>query len=91
MPDPRRNARPIPFQETLGCLRQQRLGLFGWCSDCAALYRKDVPAAQRVVASFDIDLGKLIAERGADATCVRMPPVPCHDAAGGRITAPAKA
>jgi hypothetical protein len=36
-----------------------------------------VPAKQRINAHFDIDLGKLIAERGADAPCIRMSPVPC--------------
>ncbi len=82
MPDPHPNARPIPFHETLGCLRQQRYNLFGWCSDCAALYRKDMPPGQRVRASFDIDLEKLIAERGADATCIRMPPIPCPRCSG---------
>ncbi len=71
------DARHIPLEETLGCLRRHGFSLFGWCGDCADLYRMDMPAQQRPMAFFDIDLGRLIAERGADATYIRMPPVPC--------------
>ncbi len=81
--------------DTLGYLQRYGRSLFGWCNDCAAPYRKDIPAGRRVVALFDIDLDKLIAERGADATCIRMPPVPCPRCGGRRtvyrITALGKA
>jgi hypothetical protein len=73
MPD----ARPRPPAGTFAWLRDHRFTLFGSCDDCAALYRKDLPASERVPAFFDIDLEKLIAERGAGASYIRMAPVPC--------------
>jgi hypothetical protein len=63
--------------DALGKLHERGYGLFGACLDCSRLYRMDAPAKQRISAHFDIDLGKLIEERGADATCICMPPVPC--------------
>lgn len=55
----------------------------------------DVPAEQRGRAAFDIDLDRLIAERGADATCIGMPPVPCPRCGSRRteyrVLAPSKA
>jgi hypothetical protein len=63
--------------DTLGKLHERGYGMFGTCLDCTRLYSMDAPADQRISAHFDIDLGKLIAERGAAADCVRMPPVPC--------------
>jgi hypothetical protein len=62
---------------TLGKLHERGYGMFGTCLDCASLYRMDAPAEKRISAHFDIDLGKLIEERGADAPCIRMAPVPC--------------
>ena len=50
--------------------------LWGWCGDCAKLYRMDVPAEYPVKA--------LVAERGADS-CVRMAPVP-RFMSGHRVT-----
>jgi hypothetical protein len=73
MPD----ARPVPYNQTLACLRHHGFSLFGWCCDCAKQYRMDIPAEQRVIASFDISLDRLIAERGAGATYIRMRPVSC--------------
>jgi hypothetical protein len=49
--------------------------LFGSCCDCAKLYRMDAPAQQRISSTFDIDLDKLIEERGAETSCVRRAPV----------------
>jgi hypothetical protein len=63
--------------DTLGRLRDHGYGMFGTCLDCSALYRMDAPAAECIGGSFDIDLGALIAERGADAPVIRMEPVPC--------------
>lgn len=63
--------------DTLGKLRSHGYGMFGTCLDCSRLYRMDAPAEQRISAHFDIDLGKLIEERGADADCIHMAPVPC--------------
>jgi hypothetical protein len=63
--------------DTLGKLYERGYGLFGTCLDCARLYRMDASAEQCISNSFDIDLGKLVEERGADAPCVRMAPVPC--------------
>jgi hypothetical protein len=63
--------------DTLGKLHERGYGMFGTCLDCAKLYRMDVPAEQCISSSFDIDLRRLIEERGADAPCIRMAPVPC--------------
>jgi hypothetical protein len=63
--------------DTLGKLHERGYGMFGTCLDCARLYRMDAPAKERISACFDIDLEKLIGERGADATCIRMPPIHC--------------
>jgi hypothetical protein len=67
--------------DTLDRLRRQRHGLFGWCYDCDGF--------------FAIDLDALIAERGANASTIRMAPIPCGRCGGTRteyrITAPDKA
>jgi hypothetical protein len=63
--------------DTLGKLHARGYGMFGTCLHCARLYRMDVPAEEQISACFDIDLGKLIEERGANADCIRMPPVRC--------------
>ena len=63
--------------DTLGKLHERGYGMFGTCLDCSRLYRMDAPADQRISAFFDIDLGKLIEERGAASSCIRMVPVPC--------------
>jgi hypothetical protein len=68
---------PMISVDTLGHLHARGYRLFGSCSDCAKLYRLDAPPERRVSSSFDIDLDKLIAERGAGTSCVRMAPVPC--------------
>jgi hypothetical protein len=62
---------------TLGKLHERGYGMFGTCLDCASLYRMDAPAEKRISAHFDIDLRKLIAERGAYADCIHRPAVPC--------------
>jgi hypothetical protein len=80
--------------DTIGQLQQYGHGLFGWCLDCSALYRMDVPAERRASGFFEVDLGELIAERGTDAPCISMAPVPCPRCGGRRtecrITAPGK-
>jgi hypothetical protein len=81
MPDDRTT--PIAL-DTLGKLRARGNGLWGSCLDCAALYRKDLPAEMQISSSFDINLDRLIAERGADSTCIRMAPVPCPRCGGRR-------
>jgi len=53
--------------DTLGKLRDRGYGMFGTCLDCSALYRMSAPEAECLGGSFDIDLGTLIAERGAEA------------------------
>jgi hypothetical protein len=63
--------------DTLVKLLERGYGMFGTCLDCVRLYRMDVPAEQQVSSDFDIDLAKLVAERGAASSCIRMPPVPC--------------
>jgi hypothetical protein len=63
--------------DTLGKLHERGYGMFGVCRRCAGLYRMDMPAEQRISAHFDIELAKLIAERGADTDCIRMPPLLC--------------
>jgi hypothetical protein len=60
---PEQRTTPIAI-DTLGRLRDHGYALWGSCLDCAALYRKDVPAGQGIVSSFDIDLDDLIAENG---------------------------
>ena len=37
----------------------------------------DLPAEQRQLSNFDIDLPALIAERGPDSPVIGMAPVPC--------------
>jgi hypothetical protein len=71
--------------DTLGKLHERGYGMFGTCLDCSRLYRMDAPADQRVSAHFDIDVGKLIKERGADADCIHMAPVPCPRCGSDRI------
>jgi hypothetical protein len=68
--------------DTLGKLHERGHGMFGVRLDCASLYRMDVPAAQRISAEFDIDLRKLVEKYGADANCIRMPPVRCPRCGG---------
>jgi hypothetical protein len=63
--------------DTLGKLHERGYGMFGTCSDCARLYRMDAPAEQRIAANFSIDLDRLIEERGAESSCIRMAPAPC--------------
>ncbi|MGO8916356.1 MAG: hypothetical protein ACLQJR_10650 [Stellaceae bacterium] len=65
------------YLDTIGKLHERGYGMFGWCDDCAALYRKDLPAKLRTPAAFDIDLAILIAERGRDHPVTTMTPVPC--------------
>jgi hypothetical protein len=81
--------------DNLGKLRERGYGLWGSCLDCAALYRTDLPAGQGVSSSFEIDLDRLIAERGADSTCIRMAAVACARCGGRRtdygIRVPGKA
>jgi hypothetical protein len=68
---------PAIILNTLGKLYEHGYGMFGTCLDCSGLYRMDAPAEKRISAHFDIDLAKLAEERGADAPCIRMAPVPC--------------
>lgn len=63
--------------DTLGKLRAHGRGLWGWCRGCAKLYRMSDPPQRRPLASFDIDMLALIAERGADYSIIRMAPVTC--------------
>lgn len=58
--------------------------MFGTCLDCSRLNRMDVPAEQRIGALFDIDLAKLIAERGASASCIDVEPILCPRRGGRR-------
>jgi hypothetical protein len=76
MPAPSDSGKIISL-DTLGKLHEHGYGMFGVCRRCAGLYRTDMPAEQRISAHFDIDLAKVIAERGADAESIRMPPPPC--------------
>jgi hypothetical protein len=65
-------------RETAPCSPHARgYRLFGSCCDCAKLYRMDAPPQERISSTFDIDLDKLIEERGAGTPCVRIAPVPC--------------
>jgi hypothetical protein len=77
--------------DTLGKLLKRGYGMFGTCLDCVRLYRMDAPAEQRI-SYFDIDLAKLIAERGAASSCIRKEPLPCPRCGGlnteYRITTP---
>jgi hypothetical protein len=68
---------PAITLDTIGKLYAHGHGLHGWCLECAARYRPGVPAAQQPRAGFDVDMAALIAERGADAAIVGMPPPPC--------------
>jgi hypothetical protein len=70
--------------DTLGKLLDRGYSMFGTCLDCSALYRMSASAAKRVGGSFEVDLGALLAERGAGAPCVRMPPVQCPRCGGRR-------
>ena len=63
--------------DTLGKLLERGYGMFGTCLDCVRLYRMDAPAEQRISSYFDIDLARLVAERGTASSCIRMEPVPC--------------
>jgi len=83
--------------DTLDKLWQHGHGMFGWCSDCGApsRYWDDVKALRTPKpASFDIDLGALIRERGKDCVLVGLAPVPCPRCGSARtetrITTPAK-
>jgi hypothetical protein len=70
------DAAPI-ILDTPGKLHERGYGMFGTCLDCSRLYRMDAPGELRISAHFDIDLGKLIEGRGAEAMCIPMPPIPC--------------
>ena len=72
--------------DTLGRTREHCYGLFGWCLDCSAQYWKFQRPARAPRALFDIDVDKLIAERGADHPWSnKMPPVPCPRCGSRRI------
>jgi hypothetical protein len=73
------------FLNTLGKLHERGCGMFGTCLDCHRLYRMDAPPEQWISAHFDIDLGKLVEEHGADAPCISMSPVPCPRCGSERI------
>lgn len=81
--------------DALGALLKHGHGLFGWCQDCAATYRPEVLPKIPRRGSFAIDLARLVAERGAASTSIRMEPVACPRCGsrrtGVRITAPSKA
>jgi hypothetical protein len=68
---------PAITLDTLGKLYAHGHGLNGWCLECSASYRPEVPAAARPRAGFDVDIAALIAERGADAAIVSLRPPPC--------------
>jgi len=72
-----RSPMPMIALDTLGKLHARHYGLFGCCTDCAQLYRMADPPERRVSSHFDIDMGELIAERGANCSVIRMAPVPC--------------
>jgi len=78
--------------DSLGAAQRHGYGLFGWCDDCSAKNRKDTPPGRRVPAAFDIDLERLIAQRGANRWITNMGPVPCPRCASMRtelrVTAP---
>ncbi len=63
--------------DTLGQLHAQRHTMFGWCRRCESRYRMAAWPEDNPPAIFDIDVAALIAQRGAGAPVVRMPPVPC--------------
>jgi hypothetical protein len=67
--------------DTLGKLLERGYGMFGTCLDCVRLYRMDASAEQQISSYFDIDLAKLVAERGAASACIRMEPAPAPAAA----------
>lgn len=70
--------------DTLSRIRAPCYGLFGWRVDCSARYWDYHPPCNAPSASFDIDVDKLVAERGEDHPWShRMPPVPCRAAARG--------
>jgi hypothetical protein len=48
--------------------------MFGTCLDCVLLYRMDAPAEWRISSYFDMDLAKLVEERGAASSCIRIEP-----------------
>jgi hypothetical protein len=57
--------------DTLGKLLERGYGMLGTCLDCVRLYRMDAPAEQRTSSYFNIDLAKLVAERGAARSCFK--------------------
>lgn len=69
--------------DTIGKLHQCGYTLFGFCADCARLYRKD--RQDNPLSSFTVDLPALIAERGADSPLIRMAPVSCPYCGGRRV------
>jgi hypothetical protein len=77
-------AAPDSHSIVLDTLGKRGYGMFGTCLDCVRLYRMDAPAEQRVSSYFDIDLAKLVAERGAASSCIRMAPIPCPRCGGRR-------
>jgi len=83
---------PTTTLDTLGRLYATGHGLFGFCTDCAKLYRMADPPERCVPSNFDVDLAKLIEERGADCSVIHMAPVACPRCGGlrteCRITTP---
>jgi hypothetical protein len=67
--------------DTLGKLLERGHEVFPARLDCVRLYRMDAPAEQRISSYFDIDLARLVEERGAASSCIRMEPTPALAAA----------
>ncbi len=68
--------------DTLGALARYGGRMFGCCNDCARLYRMDRQA--NPPAHWNVDLGRLIAERGPRHRFVSMPPLRCPYCGGRR-------
>jgi hypothetical protein len=62
--------------DTLGKLADRGFRLFGSCLDCARRYDPKL-GPLRPPSYYDIDLAKLVAERGRDCLIFDMDPVPC--------------
>jgi hypothetical protein len=80
--------------DTIGKLEKHGHGLFGWCCDCAATYRKDLLPLIERPALFDIDLSALIAARGANSAIPGQRSIRCPRCGSReteiRVTTPAK-
>ena len=91
MPDPAIQSIAL---DTLGALHRHHHGLFGWCRDCAADYRMEIPAEQRKPALFNVSMPTLIAKHGAGCLIATMAPIPCPRCGGHRteyrVTSPSK-